>query len=159
MNNCKRFQLMLNAYHVVTTTKVSVFTILVSVALCISLAGAAEGEFVPAQGVAPIDFINLAGGDIVIRDVAYNLSNATQFFTQSGEPISSDFFSDGMLVYYVTDEKGEVVTLREEIDLEGEFTARPANHAKQGGVPEEKPPAPAQGRAKGYHKVDGVWTN
>ncbi len=160
MNNCKRFHLMLNVHRAVTMGKVSVLTMLLSVTLCIALAGAADGELFADEGVAPIDSINLAGGNIVIRDVAYNLSDATQFFTQSGEPISSDFFSDGMLVFYVTDEKGDVVTLREEIDLEGEFTARPANHVKQGDAREEKPPAPGQGRrAKGYHKVDGVWTN
>lgn len=159
MNNSKIFQFCIMS-HLSLFMKiifVNIIFLAVSLTLMPQTASAEESEYLETEGLATIDFIDLANGKVTIGDIVYKISNSTKFLTQPGGESSSEKFYDGMLVYYITDEDGYVVSLREEYDFEGELEEQSLT---------ENEPSQSSGtdnsgtvESKTYYQENGVWKN
>jgi len=117
-------------------------------------------EIKPKRGVAFIDAV-LDANHLLIDEYRYIITPLTRFYKQNGTTSERDRFSEGMLVCFIADERGNLLSLREEYDIEGEFDRKKPNTMiksrplprKQGFETKRKKPTSS------LHLENGVWKN
>lgn len=125
------------------------------------LPGMAVEEGQPLEGVSFIDGITQNGKSMLIDEYRYQLTPKTRYFSQDGKPASSEKFISGMLVAFVANEKGELLSLREEFDLEGEFARKrdgQNNLTESHGDPKRQEQRTIKKKST-LHFENGVWEN
>lgn len=117
-----------------------------------------EGQ--PLDGINWIDDISSNGESILIDEYRYQITSATRYYTQDGKGTGPERFVKDVLVEFAANEQGQLLSLREEFDFEGEF-ARKRNGQAPAPVPHAVPSQHEQKKAekRNPYLEDGVWKN
>lgn len=117
-----------------------------------------EGQ--PEEGVDWIVAVGPDGESYVIDEYRYETTTLTRYYKQNGMSTNPDRFIPGVLVEFVADEEGRLISLREEYDFGGEFARKrgmqPGSVDEQTEQPVKKKTRPADFN---LHKEGGVWKN
>jgi hypothetical protein len=123
--------------------------------------GIAMEEGQPLKGIALIGAIPQKDKSIVLDEYRYEITPVTRFYTQNGKPTSPDKFIKGLLVEFVANEQGQLLSLREEFDLEGEFAQKrngKHNVSASPDVSKQKEQRTIKKKST-LHLENGVWKN
>ncbi|NOQ45407.1 MAG: hypothetical protein GQ559_01830 [Desulfobulbaceae bacterium] len=96
----------------------------------------------------------------MIDEYRYQVTSATRFYAQDGKGTGPERFAKDILVEFVANEQGQLLSLREEFDFEGEF-ARKRNGQATSPVTQDVHSQNKQKKVekRTLHLEDGVWKN
>ena len=134
-------------------------TLIVAVGINPWSGSAAQEEMKPLGGIAYIEAI-LNNNQVLIDEYRYTITPSTKYYLQNGTASDRAKFVEGTLVNFVADESGNLLSLREEFDFEGEFQRdKPdleSSSSEKNMRPEHKRKSK---KANSLRMKNGVWTN
>ena len=136
------------------------FTLTICV-LSYSEQGRCQEEGQPISGVDWVADVSSNGESFLIDEYRYQVTSTTLYYTQDGTLTSPERFVAGLLVEFYADEQGQLLSLREEFDFEGEYALKRSGQTATSVAQDIESRRKKQKETKntGLRLEGGVWKN